>query len=440
MIVGGLLLVGLIAFFAVYQAANQDWSLKYEEEGKAPYDLKIMRAILDEQYTLQPTTDRVTKTLSREADKAQGTTYVYVGNEPKYTEDEAWHLRQYVSAGGEAFIITNEIPDSLGQFLFYAEDCGSFTDWMGRNLGVEGGQVYAGFTHPSISGELYSFEPSEFDYNVNWNYWRYIPEQVFCNEGDRTYPIAKLGEFTDNREDSKQANYTNFVRLKVGEGYFYFHTNPIMFTNYYLDGDSLAANYARNVFAHASNNQLIWDRESVNLPKVEGKKRARPSGPPPKPLQYIFSRTALRWSWYLLLGLSLTYILFRGKRRQRRVPIRSSNRNTSLEFVETIGTLYFQQQDHKGIINKQMHLFLGHIRQRYHLVTRDLDEKLIDRIVVRARVDRTIVQDIFNQYFKLKPVLDSPNRKVAVEVLNNFYLLIERFHKAEEENKFEKTN
>ena len=109
-----------------------------------------------------------------------------------------------------------------------------------------------------------------------------------------------------------------------------------------------------------------------------------------------------------------------------------------MEFVETIGNLYFQQQDHKGIIRKQMHLFLAHLRQRYHLVTRDLDDKLIDRIVVRARVDRNIVQDIFKEYERLKKYVYKPTGTISVDVLNNFYLLIDRFHQAEKQNKFDK--
>ena len=85
-----------------------------------------------------------------------------------------------------------------------------------------------------------------------------------------------------------------------------------------------------------------------------------------------------------------------------------------------------------------MHLFLAHIRQRYNLVTRDLDDKLIARIAVRSKVDADIVNDIFNAHFKLRKILQKPYSKVSADTLNNFYLLIERFHNEERKTKFEK--
>lgn len=433
LILGGIVLIGLIVYFALYQSKYFNWEPKYEVNGKEPYDIKVLYSLLEANFDLQPLEGRVTEELSRDAAEADGTSYLYIGPQPKYTESEAFHLKQYVLAGGEAFIITEDVPDSLSQFLLETTDCGSMTEWTGRNLGEYSGKVYAGFTHPTISEDLYPY--SYYRNNIPGSRtWNFIPEQVFCDDEDRVYPIARLGNY---RLDNKV--YANFVKVDVGEGSFYFHSNPIMFTNFFMtDRDTAGVEYAQNVFAHISNDKLYWDTKSRLSPKQEkANRRIRPTGPVKSPLEYIFSQRSLRASWYLFLALSLIYVFFRAKRRQRRIPILEKNRNTSLEFVETIGTLYFQQQDHKGILKKQMHLFLGHIRQRYHLVTRDLDEKLIDRIVVRARVDKTIVQDIFNEYFKLRPHLNNPNKKISAEVLSNFYLLIERFHKEEEKNKFE---
>lgn len=435
LILGGIVLIGLIVYFALYQSKYFNWDAKYQVNGKEPYDIKVLHSLLEANFDLQPLEGRVTDELSRDAEKATGTSYLYIGPEPKYTESEAFHLKQYVLAGGEAFIITENVPDSLSQFLLETTDCGSMTEWAGRNPANYSPKIYTGFTHPTINEDLYpySYYRNNFPSSKTWHY---IPEEVFCDNDDRVYPIARLGNY---RTDDKI--YANFVKVDVGEGSFYFHTNPIMFTNFFMtDKDTVGVEYAQHVFAHVSNNKLYWDEKSRLSPKQEkANRRIRPTGPVKSPLEYIFSQRSLRASWYLFLALSLIYVFFRAKRRQRRIPILEKNRNTSLEFVETIGTLYFQQQDHKGILKKQMHLFLGHIRQRYHLVTRDLDDKLIDRIVVRSRVDRVIVQDIFNEYFKLRPYLNNPNKKVSAEVLSNFYLLIERFHKEEEKNKFEKT-
>ncbi len=443
-LVGLAVFLGLIIYFAVYQGQYFDWNTAYQEDGKSPYDIRILRRLLTEQFELIPFEERMESEISLEREDIASTSYLYVGDCPKYSEDEAWHLKQYVIAGGNAFIIANNLPDSLEQFLFFAEDCqedniddlelGDFNFERGRFTGISSPKVLASFKHPSLAKNSYEFEYYYGD-NVSKTYWSFFSANILCASEQRAYPIAALGEF-EIREKNTTRQYLNFVRLKVGKGYFYFHRNPIMFSNYYLV-DKAGLEYAENVFSHIPTSKIFWDKKSEKYPK-QTRKRARSDIPAQSPLEYIFSQTSLRWSWYLCLSVGLLFVLFRAKRKQRRIPIIEINRNTSLEFIETIGTLYFQQQDHKGIIKKQMHLFLAHLRQRYNLVTNDLDDVLIERIVVRSRVDKHIVEDIFKEYFRLKKYLDKSSGTISVEILNNFYVLVERFYQAEKKNKFER--
>lgn len=437
-LIGGFILIGLIAYFVSSQPGFYAWEHNYEIEGENPYDMKVFYDLLETQFEVESFDERVEKELSDTPEKAKGTSYLYIGQQAKYTEDEAWHLRDYVKAGGEAFIITQNINDSLAEILLYAEDCGGFANWKGFNQSVRKEKIYASFKHPSINEHYYGFEYLKENY-AEAHYWRFIPSSAFCNSdkeesGYRDYPLASLGTFVDEEEKE----YINFVRMQVGEGYFYFHTNPVMFSNLFLI-DTAGIEYANNVLAHINTDQLYWDRESSFSPTKEGEKRAtKPQIAAKSPLEYIFSQPALRWSWYLFMSLGLIYVIFGAKRRQRKIPILETNRNTSLEFVETIGRLYFQQQDHKGIIKKQMHSFLAYLRQRYNLVTRDLDDKLIHRVAVRSKVDKEIINDIFVEYFRLRKTLETPYSKVNVETLNNFYLLIDRFH--QEVNKMQFTD
>ncbi|WMX14834.1 MULTISPECIES: DUF4350 domain-containing protein [unclassified Aureispira] len=428
LLIGGIVLIGLIVYFASNQPGYYRWKHSYEVEGENPYDMKVLYDLLESQFELDVLEERVETKLSKKEEEAKGTSYLYIGQQAKYTEDEAWHLREYVRAGGDAFIITENINDSLAEILLYAEDCGGLSNWDGRNRTVTKEKVYASFKHPAINDHYYEFEYLYENY-ARAHYWHFIPSTAFCDSDEsqsryRAYPLASLGTFVDQEEKE----YINFVRLKVGEGHFYFHTNPVMFSNLFLV-DTAGIDYANNVLSHIKTNQLYWDRESAMRPKAKDAKRDdKPQIAAKSPLEYIFSQPALRWSWYLFISLGIIYVLFGAKRRQRKIPILETNRNTSLEFVETIGRLYFQQQDHKGIIKKQMHLFLAHLRQRYHLVTRDLDDKLIHRIAVRSKVDKEIINDIFVEYFRLRKILQQPYSKVDVDTLNNFYLLIDKFH------------
>jgi hypothetical protein len=430
--VAALVFIGLIVYFTQFQQQFYSWSEDFEVKGENPYDIKVLYELLDQRFNLDVLDDRVTEELSDDENKAKATSYLYIGKNPQYTEKEAWHLKEYVKAGGEAFLITDHIQDSLAEILFYREDCGSATTWAGRNPEKYTSKVLSGFNHPNISNHYYEFQYTYNHFTSPYR-WKYVPGEAFCNKRD--YPIAALGSFVI---DKNNESYINFFRVKVGLGHFYFHTNPIMFSNKFMV-DSVGLEYADYVFSHTKSKVLFWDRESLNLPENEkAKRRERPQFASKSPLEYIFSQPALRWSWYMFLLLGALYVLFGAKRRQREIPVLEHNRNTSLEFIETIGRLYFQKQDHKGIIKKQMHLFLAHIRQRYNLVTRDLDDKLIARIAVRSKVDADIVNDIFNAHFKLRKILQKPYSKVSADTLNNFYLLIERFHNEERKTKFEK--
>jgi hypothetical protein len=223
----------------------------------------------------------------------------------------------------------------------------------------------------------------------------------------------------------------NFIRLKIGNGQLLLHTNPILFTNFYLITREGHA-YAQEVFSHlGKRDKIYWDFTARSMSKAQARQE-RPRPPQRSPMEYVFAQQPLRWAWYLLLGTTLLYVLFRGKRRQRIVPVLPQNRNTALEFVRTIARLYFLQQNHASILHKQMQFFLSFIRQRYRLVTRDLNDELINRISIRANVPYETVKAIFDRYAELSKKLKNPGVTVSASTLNDFYQRIQRFHEEAE--------
>ena len=151
-------------------------------------------------------------------------------------------------------------------------------------------------------------------------------------------------------------------------------------------------------------------------------------------MQYIFSQAALKLAWLILVIMTFLYAMFGAKRKQQHIPIIESNRNTSLEFVNTIGLLYYQQQNHKVIFEKIMQLFKSHLRRRYGLILKDEelnDEDKIKLIVKRTDVDAEIIRQIFEVYLDLKTKLNKKEVEMSPETLNKFYLLVDKFYKAE---------
>ena len=48
-------------------------------------------------------------------------------------------------------------------------------------------------------------------------------------------------------------------------------------------------------------------------------------------------------------------------------PTIESNENSSVEFVKTVSTLYFQQKRHDKLIKHKELIFLSFLRQHYHV-------------------------------------------------------------------------
>ena len=85
LLIGGFVLIGLIVYFAQNQPRYYRWAHDYEVEGKNPYDMKILYNLLDSRFEIDAFDERVEKELSRSSEKAEGTTYLYIGNKPKYS-------------------------------------------------------------------------------------------------------------------------------------------------------------------------------------------------------------------------------------------------------------------------------------------------------------------------------------------------------------------
>ena len=60
---------------------------------------------------------------------------------------------------------------------------------------------------------------------------------------------------------------------------------------------------------------------------------------------YIMKQESLRWGFWVLIISLLLYAIFEAKRTQRIIPVVKPLPNTTLDFTNTVGRLYFQQAD-----------------------------------------------------------------------------------------------
>jgi hypothetical protein len=125
------------------------------------------------------------------------------------------------------------------------------------------------------------------------------------------------------------------------------------------------------------------------------------------PLRFLIVTPPLRWAMYVALAALLLFMAFEAKRRQRVIPVIRPLANTTLEFTQTIGRLYYQHRDHKNIAEKQITYFLDHLRSHYYVQTQEFNDELFDRLRAKTGQPLAEITALFNliAYVRQQPVV-----------------------------------
>lgn len=144
------------------------------------------------------------------------------------------------------------------------------------------------------------------------------------------------------------------LSVPYGKGEVIFVSSPLLFTNYgMLEGNTSV--YIFRLMSYLADLPVYRTEAYV---KTDAMLVAEQS-----PFREFIKRPPLRWALYLaLLGVVL-FMIFTARRRQRVIPIMSKPANRSLEFIQLIGTLYYQRKDHVDLVRKKFKLFAEELRK-----------------------------------------------------------------------------
>ena len=233
---------------------------------------------------------------------------------------------------------------------------------------------------------------SEVWYNKTAGYLSFSNKTLDTN---KVYTIDKnLGDGYFSEVDTATAevlgknssDHINFIKYNFSKGALYLNTNPLMFTNYSLlkpDG----ATYAAMVLSHLKNDSnLIWD-EYYTSGRADDE----------SPMRVFLRSPALRWAYYIALLSLLLFVLYEIKRRQRIIPIIEPLHNTTIDFVNVVGQVYYEQRDNNNITHKKASYFLEHLRSKYGLKTNVLNDEVVDALAHKSGVDAVLIRELLNQ-------------------------------------------
>ncbi|HUR12100.1 MAG TPA: hypothetical protein VM012_12050, partial [Flavitalea sp.] len=141
-------------------------------------------------------------------------------------------------------------------------------------------------------------------------------------------------------------------------------------------------------------------------------------------LGWVMKQRGLREAVWLIMALLVFVYLFESKRKQRIIPVIAPLRNTSLEFVKTIGRLYYQRRDNRNLAIKLKAHFLDQVRMKYNLQTNLLNDDFVKRLAYKSGYPEQAVHQVVDA-FKLAEKKQTINEEELME-LND---LLENFNK-----------
>ncbi len=173
----------------------------------------------------------------------------------------------------------------------------------------------------------------------------------------------------------------NFIRIEYGSGCVYIILQPFIFTNYFLL-EKENYKYTQSVLSYVPKNieHILWKlpnyrNNSSRSQDYDGNDKSEFSF-----MSVIWNNPNLRWAFLLGLLVLFLLLLFGSKRRQRIIPVIHPVQNTTFEFAQTMGDLYFNLRNNNAMAEKKIRYWQEYVRNHYNLPTRDMGREFWEHL------------------------------------------------------------
>jgi hypothetical protein len=337
------ILLGLYSLALYKRPAKTDWTPTLVNRHKIPYGSYILFSALDSLFGYKPDVLRSTPYEFCGDTSSAGTSdlYMFIAVKTAFSGTDAKAILDYASLGNEVFISSENIGDALSDSLGLELSRDFSMDSLGTRLvnPALGNDRAYGMKRGTITGHV-----SRYD----------------------TARSVVLG--------MNSRGQVNYLMQRRGKGRIFIHTAPGMYTNYsLLEHDNL--DYVSRSLSYLSYDPggFYWD---------EYYKQGREGET--SPLRVLLARPMLKAALYTALIAMLLYMIFQSKRRQRIIPVVTPPRNSTVDFVETIGQVYLGKGNHRNIALKQITYLFEQFRSRYGLDTSVPDDALARKLAHRS--------------------------------------------------------
>jgi hypothetical protein len=367
-----------------YKPKPTDWTATYLKEDKIPFGTYILYQELGKVFpNAEITSSRLPVYNNLNGKEFVNTNYLFIAGRVNMDKYDYLELVKYMEKGNNVFIAAYELSDFLTDTLNLTMN--SVYDYAHKN------GTPINFVDPALKGKR--------DYIFN----KGLGDQYFSKVD--TIRASALGRNADGE--------INYVKYTFGKGGLYLLPSPQLLSNYNILNPSGATYISKALSFLPDAKHVIWDENNT-----------KGSIDDASVLRVLFNNDNLRWAYYLAISGLLIFVLFEMKRRQRIIPVIEPLKNTSVEFVEVVGKVYYQQRDNRDIAHKKITYFLEYVRSNYRLKTTVLDEEFISDLILKSGINEEIVR-------KLIEMINRLNGAIVIDdhALIQLHKLIEKFNK-----------
>ncbi|WP_411031755.1 DUF4350 domain-containing protein [Spongiimicrobium sp. 3-5] len=282
-----------------------------------------------------------------ESDSLGRSNYLFINNGINLDAQETNQLLKFVDRGNDVFMASTY----FGQFL---------SDTLNLNIGYNY-TVLEDTVTVSLTNRAFSDKAFYYTRGMNKSHFtsvdstkttilghiRFNPEVNFLSE-----------EIIDSTTETKAVNY---IKVAFGAGNFYLNTTPEAYSNYYmLKGNK---DYVAHSLSYLKDKPVFWDNYKKSGRVVID-----------SPMRFVLNQVPLRWAYYVTVLGILLFLIFKGKREQRIIPVIEPLQNSSIAFAQTVGSLYYQHKDYTDIIGKKLNYFMEFLRSHYYMDTNKISD------------------------------------------------------------------
>lgn len=331
--------------------------------------------------------------------------YIVIADHFSADDDEMRRLVKFAKNGNDVFISAKTVSDDVTDVL----GCRTM-DLSDPIFTEDEGVVTARDDSLSISLQKPFFPADSIFYYPGRNF----SSSFTRTDKDITNELGKGG-----------AGVTNFIHLKAGKGNFYLHLAPLAFSNYFLLHKNNIQYYEMVMSViDPTVTKIAWDEYYMS----KGERRRNNNRN--KGWFTVLMNTKndagdkpFRAAFWILILLLLLYVLLEMRRKQRFIPVVAKPRNDSLEFVKTIGRLYYDKANHKNLSRKMAAYFQEHVRAKYKLPTSNMDEDFIRALQYKSGVPDYEIRGVvsFIKYLDDAPAISDKQLSEFHKQLETFY-------------------